>query len=163
MNGDRMTFGPERAYGIDWQFDYFVESVILKPNWTKKVCVKVGGHVSKGGGQIQAKQWIKTQLESLALAVLLRERVWLEKGSPLITWETFSATGQRLLQVSQVVRVVKNTSVNAEDSRDSGSIPGSGRSPGTGNGNPLKYSCHESPMNSMKKQKHMTLEDESPR
>ena len=32
MNGDRMTFGPERAYGIDWRFDYFVESVILKPN-----------------------------------------------------------------------------------------------------------------------------------
>ena len=32
MNGDRMTFSPERAYGKDWQFDYFVESVIVKPN-----------------------------------------------------------------------------------------------------------------------------------
>ena len=29
---------------------------------------------------------------------------------------------------------------------DSGSIPGSGRSPGEGNGNPLQYSCLENPM-----------------
>ena len=30
---------------------------------------------------------------------------------------------------------------------DEGSIPGLGRSPGEGNGNPLQYSCLESPMN----------------
>ena len=30
--------------------------------------------------------------------------------------------------------------------RDPGSIPGSGRSPGEGNGNPLQYSCLENPM-----------------
>ena len=30
---------------------------------------------------------------------------------------------------------------------DLGSIPGSGRSPGGGNGNPLQYSCLENPMN----------------
>ena len=29
---------------------------------------------------------------------------------------------------------------------DPGSIPGSGRSPGEGNGNPLRYSCPENPM-----------------
>ena len=29
---------------------------------------------------------------------------------------------------------------------DPGSIPGSGRSPGEGNGNPLQYSCLENPM-----------------
>ena len=29
---------------------------------------------------------------------------------------------------------------------DSGSIPGSGRSPGEGNGNPVQYSCLENPM-----------------
>ena len=38
---------------------------------------------------------------------------------------------------------VKNLPVKAEDARDSGLIPGSGRSPGTGNGNPLQYSCLE--------------------
>ena len=32
------------------------------------------------------------------------------------------------------------------DTRDVGSIPGSGRSPGEGNGNPLQYSCLENPM-----------------
>ena len=31
---------------------------------------------------------------------------------------------------------------------DLGSIPGSGRSPGGGNGNPLQYSCQENPMDS---------------
>ena len=31
---------------------------------------------------------------------------------------------------------------------DQGSIPGSGRSPGEGNGNPLQYSCLENPMDS---------------
>ena len=32
------------------------------------------------------------------------------------------------------------------DARDMGSIPGSRRSPGVGNGNPLQYSCLENPM-----------------
>ena len=35
-------------------------------------------------------------------------------------------------------------------------------STGGGNGDPLKYSCHKNPMNSMKKQKDMTLENEPP-
>ena len=39
--------------------------------------------------------------------------------------------------------VVKNLPSNAEDARDPGQIPGSGRSPGEGNGNPLQYSCPE--------------------
>ena len=42
--------------------------------------------------------------------------------------------------------VVKNPPANAGDSRDTGSIPGSGSSPGKGNGNPLQYSCLENPM-----------------
>ena len=47
---------------------------------------------------------------------------------------------------SQVVLVVKNPSANAGDSRDVGSIPGLGRSPGGGNSNPLQYSCLENSM-----------------
>ena len=35
-------------------------------------------------------------------------------------------------------------------------------SPGEGNGKPLQYSCLENPVNSMKRQKHMTLKDELP-
>ena len=42
--------------------------------------------------------------------------------------------------------VVKNLSANVGDIRDAGSIPGSGRPPGGGNGNPLQYSCLENPM-----------------
>ena len=37
--------------------------------------------------------------------------------------------------------VVKNPPANAGDTGDMGSIPGLGRSPGRGNGNPLQYSC----------------------
>ena len=42
--------------------------------------------------------------------------------------------------------MVKNLPANAGDIRDAGSIPGSGRSPGGGNGNPHQYSCLENPM-----------------
>ena len=45
---------------------------------------------------------------------------------------------------SQVALVVKNLLADAGDIRDVGSIPGSGRSPGVANGNPLQYSCLES-------------------
>ena len=47
---------------------------------------------------------------------------------------------------SQVALVVKNPPANAGDARDTGSIPGSGRSFGEGYGNPLQYSCLENPM-----------------
>ena len=47
---------------------------------------------------------------------------------------------------SQVVQVVKNVLANAGDARDMGSLPGSGRSPGVGNGNPLQYSCLKNSM-----------------
>ena len=39
----------------------------------------------------------------------------------------------------------KESPTSAEDSGDVGSIPGSGRSPEEGNGNPLQYSCLENP------------------
>ena len=40
---------------------------------------------------------------------------------------------------------IKNLPINAGDAGDMGSIPGSGRSPGKANGNPLQYSYWESP------------------
>ena len=42
--------------------------------------------------------------------------------------------------------MVKNTPTNAGDTRNADSVPGSGRSPGEGNGNPLQYSCLENSM-----------------
>ena len=42
--------------------------------------------------------------------------------------------------------MIKNLPDNAGDIRDAGLIPGSGRSPGEGNGNPLQYSCLGNPV-----------------
>ena len=49
-------------------------------------------------------------------------------------------------RASQEALVVKNPPASAGDIRDTDLIPGSGRSPGRGHGNPLKYSCLENPM-----------------
>ena len=42
--------------------------------------------------------------------------------------------------------VVKNSSANGGGKRDPASIPGLGRFPGEGYGNPLQYSCLKNPM-----------------
>ena len=47
------------------------------------------------------------------------------------------------MQTSPVAQKVKASAYNVGDL---GSIPGSGRSPGGGHGNPLQYSCLENPM-----------------
>ena len=47
---------------------------------------------------------------------------------------------------SFILLVVKNLPANTGDIRDSGSVLGSGRAPGGGNGNPLQFSCLENPM-----------------
>ena len=53
------------------------------------------------------------------------------------------------LWTSQVALVVKNPPANVGDVRDSGSIPGAGRSPGGGHGNPFQYSCLDSCLSSI--------------
>ena len=45
-----------------------------------------------------------------------------------------------------MAQTVKNLPANAGDIRDASLIPGLGRSPGEGNGNPLQYSCLENSM-----------------
>ena len=51
-----------------------------------------------------------------------------------------------VFQASLVTLLVKNPSADARVLRNTGSIPGSGRSPEGGHGNPLQYSCLENPM-----------------
>ena len=65
-------------------------------------------------------------------------------GIGVLDWAT-SHLGEfyMLLRASQVALVVKDPPANAETI----SVPGSGRSPGGGHGNPLQYSCLENPMN----------------
>ena len=78
------------------------------------------------GGTSSAVQWLRLHASTAG-------------GTGLIPgWGTKGA--------SQVALVVKNLAANTGDIRDAGSIPGSGRSPGEGNGNLLQYSCLENPM-----------------
>ena len=62
-------------------------------------------------------------------------------------WRPFrySHTSGSSKGASQVAPVVKNLPIRARDIRDMGSVPGLGRSPGGGHGNPLQY-CLENPM-----------------
>ena len=50
------------------------------------------------------------------------------------------------LHFTQVALVVKNPPANGGDIRDLGSVPGLGRFPEGGCGNPLQYSCLENPL-----------------
>ena len=51
-----------------------------------------------------------------------------------------------LIRASQMALLVENLPANVGDVRDVGSIPGLGRSPGGGHGNPLLNSCLENSM-----------------
>ena len=84
-----------------------------------------------------------------------RQEYWnrLPFPSPIyILYDTFPSAydfSVSWLQASQVALhqvVVKNLPAKAGDGRDAGSIPGLGRSPGGGHGNPLQCSCLENPM-----------------
>ena len=56
-------------------------------------------------------------------------------------------TAPNTVWASQVMLVIKNLLAKAGDkARDTGLIPGSGRSPGGGHGNALQYSCLENPV-----------------
>ena len=68
------------------------------------------------------------------------------QGRFLMFWATTYGRCYAKLWVSQVVLVVKNLPADERDTRDASSIPGSGRSPREGNGNPLHYSCLENLM-----------------
>ena len=61
---------------------------------------------------------------------------WPQAG--LEKWPSFTNT--------LVALVVKNPPAKAGDTRDAGSVPGLGRFPGEGHGNPLQYSSLENPM-----------------
>ena len=70
-------------------------------------------------------------------------------------WETLFGGAPKSLQMVIAAMKLKDTYCFPGDSDgkafaynagDPGSIPGLGRSPGEGNGNPLRYSCLENPM-----------------
>ena len=67
-----------------------------------------------------------------------------EFSSPL--HPVFHRYGTSITAASQAAPVIKNPPANAGELRDASSIPGSGRSPGGGNGNPFQYSNLENSM-----------------
>ena len=76
-----------------------------------------------------------------------RRKAILQSYRILFSGHQFCKTSNCTLRwASQVVLVVKNPPANAGDVRDMGSIPGLGRSPGGGHGNPLEYANLENPM-----------------
>ena len=60
-----------------------------------------------------------------------------ETSLPLWVWHHDNFKTLQKLLTSQVALVVKNPPARAGDARDTGSVPGWGRTPGGGNGNPL--------------------------
>ena len=66
---------------------------------------------------------------------------WMLNFELIKKWSDFQPDAR-----AQVALAVKNLPANAGDSRDVGSIPGLGRSPGRGHGNPLQSSCLEKPV-----------------
>ena len=69
---------------------------------------------------------------------------WEGKSSSYLFLNPQEVTYARASQ--HMMLMVKNPPANAGDQRDAGSIPGWERAPGEGNGNPLRYSCLENPM-----------------
>ena len=61
----------------------------------------------------------------------------------------------------QMAQLVKNLPASAGDTRDMGSIPGWGRSPGGGHGNALQYSCLENPMDGGARRAHGAAESDT--
>ena len=110
---------------------------------------------------MQCEQWLLYLLFSRKSS---RVWFWVPSLSGLFCWEMWGAThflyvldrylvsaGQWYVSpisawTSQVAIVVKNPPANAGGLRDVGLIPGSGRSPEGGHGDPLQYSCLENPM-----------------
>ena len=65
---------------------------------------------------------------------------------PRAQFQTLQLISFSDMQASQAALVIKNLPVSAGDVKGRDSIPGAGRFPGAGNGNPLQYSCLKNTM-----------------
>ena len=68
-----------------------------------------------------------------------------EFGSGVAGWLRLRISHVAPVRMFEGLQMVKNLPASSGDTRDVGSIPGLGRSPGGGHGNPLHYSCLENP------------------
>ena len=91
------------------------------------------GNISDFGGFFGGRVLLNSEHKLLPLSKLL---------SLIQSWDCI----KHYIGASQVVLLVENSPASAGDIRDIGLIPGSGRSPGIGNGTSLQYSCLENSM-----------------
>ena len=111
---------PSRATGLS----YFFPAILSYK--AAHLCIWVG--------------WDTAHFTSTCLTPVNTNHLSIIMTLAMTVWNTVSPLNTR---ASQVSLVVKNPPANAGDIRDAGSIPGSGRSPGGGHGNPLQFSCLE--------------------
>ena len=104
----------------------------------------LSGSSTHGIFQARVLEWIAISFSRGSSWPRNRTRVSRIAGRRFTAW----ATREALLPILkfQVAQLVKNPPANAGDARDASSIPGLGRSPGVGNGNPFWYSCLENSM-----------------
>ena len=89
-------------------------------------------------GTERATSFISGVFESLSLSAAKTTPPPYSSGFP--NWLQIRIS-KGYVGASQMALVVKDPPVNTGDIRDLGLIPGSGKFPGGGNGNPLQYSC----------------------
>ena len=82
----------------------------------------------------------KQEFSYLSIGHMTSFRVLHSSSDDYLKKPNLSSTGERSFLCSSVGKA------SAHNVGDLGSIPGSGRSPGDGNSNPLQYSCLENPM-----------------
>ena len=97
-------------------------------------------------GVAQSRTRLKRLSSTPALAVQRHYLCWWCPLLVTVRISTLFKQRSTSLGASQVALEVKSLPGSAGDARDEGLIPGSGRSPGGGHGNPLEYSCLENPM-----------------
>ena len=122
----------------------YLSFIATTPNLEcRLVSLRSRGHSSTKGASLASLTVVHVALG------LLR---WCHRSTPFHLWSISSTCGvfnpplNEGFGASQVALVVKNLPANSGDVRDASLIPGSGRSPGGGHGNPLQYSCLENPM-----------------
>ena len=101
-------------------------------------CSCLENPMDRGAWQTTVHRVTKTQLSALSFFIMLRNN-----NSYLSVIYHFRLNVHSHFPGGPSL---KNLPASARDIRDVGSIPGLGKSPGEGNGNPFQYSCLENPM-----------------
>ena len=109
--------------------------------WGSSLCSL---HCKVGSQQLDHQEALKYFLEYTQIQAM---RIWhlcLEKDKLFLLANNWFCRNS--VNISQVALVVKSLPANAGDIKDTGLIPGLGRSSGERYGNPLQYSCLKNPV-----------------